>query len=226
MSHITLRVLCEGPTERNFVTRVLQPHLAQIHVYVKPESLLPGQYGIVGWEKVRNAIKADVGRSRSHEFVTTMIDLYKIGKYPGVEKLPGESPYDRAKRIEDKLRQELPNERFIPYVQVHEFEALVLVDCSLLPSQFPDGEAKGAPAKLTASIGDMLPELVNDDEQTAPSKRIIRFIPAYKHLKATAGPAIAGAIGLARLRAACPHFHEWITKLEMLSDEREPSTEP
>lgn len=109
--------------------------------------------------------------------------------------------------------------RFLPYIQVHEFEALVLVDVSYLPAQFPDGEADGAPDKLRSLIGDTPPELVDDGARTAPSKRIISVVGAYSSLKDVAGPAITGAIGLERLRAACPHFNEWVTRLERLSEE-------
>ena len=53
---------------------------------------------------------------------------------------------------------------------------------------------------------------------TAPSKRLIQEVPAYKHLKSIAGPAIAARIGLTVLRNRCPHFNEWVTRLEQLAD--------
>jgi hypothetical protein len=218
MKHITLRVLCEGLTESNFVSQVLMPHLRQRLVFPKAEPLRPRMYGVVSFEKLRNAIKYDVGRSGEHEYVTTMIDLYKIGRYPGVERLPNETPIDRVRRIEHRMAEALPNPRFIPYVQLHEFETLVLVDPDRIPDQFPDGEAAGAPARLRAEIGDAEPELVNDGEQTAPSKRIIRIVPAYAPMKAVAGPAVAGSIGLVALRAKCPHFDDWLRRLERLSE--------
>lgn len=94
MRFITLRVLCEGPTEVNFITQVLAPYLKRRNVFARPEPLCRGNYGIVSYERLRAAIKTDLGRSREHEFVTTMIDLYKIGKYPGAEKLPEELVMD------------------------------------------------------------------------------------------------------------------------------------
>ena len=51
---------------------------------------------------------------------------------------------DRVHRIESEMAERLPNPRFIPYVQVHEFEALVFVDLNQLVKPFPDGEANGA----------------------------------------------------------------------------------
>ncbi|MCW3099909.1 MAG: hypothetical protein JWL77_5527 [Chthonomonadaceae bacterium] len=219
MRFITLRVLCEGQTELNFVTQVLKPHLRAYNVFAKSELLRHGQGGIVSWEKLRFAIKADVGRLQHNEYVTTMIDLYAIGNYPGVERRFGETPYARTKRIEQNMAEGLPNPRFLPYIQVHEFEALVLVDVSHLPAQFPDGEADGAADKLRSDIGEVPPELVNDGANTAPSKRIISVVPAYARWKASAGPEIARLIGIHRLKEACPHFNEWVTQLEHLSED-------
>ena len=114
-------------------------------------------------------------------------------------------------------REALPNNRFIPYIQIHEFEALAFVDLDVLPSQFPDGEADGAPARLRQDVGFTAPEDINDGSLTAPSKRLIHEVPAYEHMKSIAGPALAARIGLATLRAACPHLNAWITRLEQLS---------
>ena len=113
---------------------------------------------------------------------------------------------ERVARIETNMATDLPNERFIPYVQAHEFEALVFVDLDALPPQFPDGEADQAPDRLKQEVGATAPEEINDGKLTAPSKRLIREIPAYEHMKSIAGPAIAAHIGLEKLRAACPHF--------------------
>lgn len=215
----TLRVLCEGQTEQNFVAQVLGPHLKEFQVFAKPEFLIPRRGGIVPFDTLRRAIKRDLGRSRSHEYLTTMIDLYGLGSYPGSDKQPAETVAVRVARIEAEMAEQLPNPRFIPYIQVHEFEALVLVDLNQIPSQFPDGEAKGAPERLRMSIGNTPPEDVDDGAQTAPSKRIIREVPAYAHLKHIAGPIIAAEIGLPRLRGACPRFDAWVRRLEQLGED-------
>jgi hypothetical protein len=148
-----------------------------------------------------------------------MIDLYRLGQYPGAEKSLLESPYERVRRIEAEMAIGLPNARFVPYVQVHEFEAFIFVDLDRLPEQFPDGEADHAPARLRSAVGDTAPELVNDGDQTAPSKRIVAEVPVYLNLKDVAGPQIAAAIGLPALRSTCPHFNDWVTTLESLSAE-------
>jgi hypothetical protein len=43
----------------------------------------------------------------------------------------------------------------------------------------------------------------------------LQLMPDYQ--KTFHGPLIAAEIGLVALRGACPHFNEWLTKLEMLA---------
>ena len=170
---IELRVLCEGQTEQGFVTQVLAPHLREFNVFPRSESLTRAGFGTVTFRRMYEAIKKDVGRSKNHQYVTTMIDLYGLSDYPGIEKLAGESVLDRVVRIENKMSEALPNDRFIPYIQVHEFEALVFVDLDAIPPQFPDGEADGAPGRLKQQVGNTAPEDIDDGKMTAPSKRLI-----------------------------------------------------
>ncbi len=56
------------------------------------------------------------------------------------------------------------------------------------------------------------PEEINDSQQTAPSKRIVGLNPGYA--KVSDGVRISQKIGLTVMRAQCPHFNEWIGKLE------------
>lgn len=218
---VELRVLCEGKTERNFVRGVLAPHLRVFRVFARDldlDATPHGGGGIVNHDRLRRNIKNAVGTARDHQWITTMIDLYALpADYPGKARVGREDGATRARRIEAGMREALPNPRFLPYVQVHEFEALVLAGVDSLPAQFPDGEAEGAPERLLASIGTTRPEDVDDGPTTAPSKRIIREVPAYDDVKSIVGPEIASRIGIANLRAACPHFGEWLTRLETLA---------
>ncbi len=58
------------------------------------------------------------------------------------------------------------------------------------------------------------PEDINDSQQTAPSKRILAAMPGYQ--KTLHGPVIAGDFGLDAMRAECPHFSQWLEKIESL----------
>lgn len=56
---------------------------------------------------------------------------------------------------------------------------------------------------------------MNDGHDTAPSKQLKARIPSYQ--KTVHGPLVTEATGLAKLRAACPRFDDWVAKLEGLS---------
>lgn len=97
---------------------------------------------------------------------------------------------------------------------MHEFEAFLLVDPDKLLGMFPDSAL--ALEKLKKNIGNTAPEEVNDSIHTAPSKRIVKYFPDYKGQKAQVGPMVAEDIGISKLRTNCPHFNDWITRLEQL----------
>lgn len=102
--------------------------------------------------------------------------------------------------------------RFIPYVQMHEFEALLFSDAKALANglRLPND----TPVR-TITRQFRTPEEINDSEQTAPSKRIKEL--SESHDKQRQGILISQRIGLARMRAECPHFNAWIEKLEALA---------
>ena len=60
------------------------------------------------------------------------------------------------------------------------------------------------------------PELIDDGQHTAPSKRIIAQFPQYNDLKTTVGTQVAERIGLENIKSKCPHFKAWIDRLEKL----------
>ena len=64
------------------------------------------------------------------------------------------------------------------------------------------------------------PEEINEGAETHPAKRLLKLFPDYH--KATVGPILAERIGLEKMRAACPHFDGWISKLEALQSARQP----
>ncbi len=105
-------------------------------------------------------------------------------------------------------------ESFIPYVQLHEFEAFLLVEPDRLLGMYP--EKGNAVSHLKKEIGTMEPKTVNEAPDTAPSKRIIKHIPEYEGQKAQVGPLVAEDIGLYVLQNKCPHFDSWLSKLESL----------
>ena len=140
---------------------------------------------------------------------TTLFDLYGLpDDFPGVSLRPlTETAEDRALRLEGEMSSALGDRRLIPYLQLHEFEAYVFVDLAQLgllldPQDRPQVEA------LKKSVVGLAPEDINEGATTAPSKRLRTHLPVYE--KTVHGPLVTEAIGLARIRAACPRFDRWL----------------
>jgi len=98
----------------------------------------------------------------------------------------------------------------IPYIQLHEFEALLFSDPSAFLEAFPGNQR--AVDRLTAIRARFRnPEEINLIPGKAPSKRILDVLPDYQ--KPVAGMLIAQRIGVARIRQECRHFDEWLSRL-------------
>jgi Domain of unknown function (DUF4276) len=124
---------------------------------------------------------------------------------------------ERVTFLESAFAKDISFDRFIPYLELHEFEALLFADPTKL-SEYYNEQRHAAAIESLRKVHDEFPnaELVNDGQDTAPSKRIIAAIPEYESEKATAGPLVANKIGLPKLREQCPHFDQWMQRLEAL----------
>lgn len=221
-----LNVLAEGQTEEAFVNQVLAPHLAGFDVFASVRCVttrrdrhrldIVHRGGLRDYGKVQRDLQRWMAEDR-HAVFTTMLDLYALPRdFPGfADGVRFQDPYARVRHLEQALSQRFGDPRLIPYIQLHEFEALLLSDPEKFEWQYIDHDL--AIARLAELAGQFdSPELIDDGEATAPSKRIIAEIPEYRHQKATAGPLIASRIGVQAMRQRCPHFNEWVTILEAL----------
>jgi hypothetical protein len=217
-----LNILVEGQTEESFVWNLLQPHLSHLQLYpfVVTTNNKPGGRG---GNTNRTFVYADrdlrrlLGQCRQGKILlTTMLDLYALAPdAPGVATAPSNDPYRRVAHIENEFIQHYGSPHLlIPYLSLHEFEALVLADINSFGEILPGEDAATGIANLKNDIGSTPPEEVNENPETAPSKRIERLVPGYR--KRTSGVLIAQQIGLAKIRSKCPHFDEWLTRLESL----------
>ena len=223
---IRLNFIVEGQTEETFVNTVLREHLAAFGVSSSARCVetsrrrnVKRRGGITDYARAKRDIQQWLRNDQNSDArCTTIFDLYALSAdFPSYEDAARRSdPYDRVEVLEDALSTDVADWRFIPYLQLHEFEALLLSEPQQLDTQFPGRDA--AILRLTAAVSSFnSPELVDDGEKTAPSKRIIAEIPEYEGRKASAGPIVAGKIGLPALRSRCKHFGEWLSKLENLA---------
>lgn len=217
-----LVVLCEGETEKYFVSNVLNEYLWKRggHI-VRPESFgkkvkndvatAPG--GVLEYEPVYRHITAALRQySAETSFVTMMTDLYAFPRdFPNYEALARTAnPYERVTALETAIRNQVNSERFIPYIQLHEFEALTLSSKEHFKKAFDTNRHKSVD-NLFREIQGLAPEEVNQTVEGAPSKRILSHLVGYN--KVRMGASITKSIGVEALKASCPHFGEWIERL-------------
>ena len=117
---------------------------------------------------------------------------------------------EKVALLESAFEKDLGDDRMIPYVQLHEFEALLFSKPSDFSVVFPGEKTKIKKLEQAREAFDS-PEHIDDGPNTAPSKQILGVFPGYA--KTSDGIIVAKTIGLAKMRSECKHFDEWIQKL-------------
>ena len=115
--------------------------------------------------------------------------------------------------LEKAFESDIDHFRFIPYLQLHEYETILFADPEAFRIAFENCEAQVEQLKTIAASAPSI-EHINDGEETSPSKRIIKVIPEYEGRKSSAGPDIAAQIGLKTIREKSAHFDAWLSRLE------------
>ncbi len=221
---VRLYLFAEGQTEETFANKLLMPHLANLKVFLEPLMVCharrrgkPHRGGLRNYEPMKNDIKRFLAQEKARNvFFTTMIDLYALpSSFPRRQEAERfrNDPFQRVVFLEQAFADDLNDPRFIPYIQLHEYEAILFSDPSGFRFVYDDREAQITDLQTIAD-GYASPELIDDGPQTAPSKRIIDKFPDYA--KPTVGPEVAEWIGLDTIRSKCPHFHAWLSRLETL----------
>jgi hypothetical protein len=220
---IRLHAVVEGQTEETFINQVLAPELGVRQIFVDAHCvttgrrrLSPDRGGITRYEQIRKDLEIWMRQEKGRDVrFTTMVDLYRLpADFPGYDDCKRKvDPHTRAECLEDRLQEDIPDDRFVPYIQLHEFEALLFSDVHKFEAAFPD---RAAAIKKLKSIRDGFPspEHIDDRPDQSPSKRILEVVPEY--VKTVSGISIVQHIGLPILRKECAHFGRWLDRLEQL----------
>lgn len=213
-------VYVEGQTEETFVTEILAEHFQQIGIHPVPilaktkreKSGRSFRGGITSYGKVKQDI-LNLLRNQNVTALTTMIDFYNLPEdFPGKRTLPVGSPYQKVEHLQRAWYQDINDRRFIPFITLHEFEALLFTDPAEIKAVFSDLRLR----RLVQEVARFnSPEEINDGPETHPAARIESYVKSYQ--KPVHGPLIAKRIGLQQIRRACTHFNNWIIALERLA---------
>ncbi len=213
-------IICEGDTEKEFCAKLLDPYFAPKNIYLQSPLIKKSMGGIVKWIELRKQILLHLKNDKT-AFVTTLIDYYGLyAKY----QFPG---WDEAMKITDKnsrmdfLEKSMAEsidddfrQRYLPYIQLHEFEGLLFNDIKIFYEHIPANELVGKD-ELKRTFEDFEnPEMINDTRETSPSHRLNRIVKGYN--KIVYGNILAEAIGLEKIRKKSNRFNQWLQKIEDL----------
>ena len=229
MNTAIINILCEGQTEERFVSKVLKPYFNDCGIVLKPRILLTSKKknqrgGMISFSQAKRDIENWISKNRNRKsethYYTTMFDFYALpSDFPGMDEIEKYiDAYGKVSVVERAMAEKFQVSDFIPYIQLHEFEALLLSDVSQIIAKFPTQERTITKLQKVLDGCNGNPELVNTGRTTAPSKRITAVVEeSRKYHKVQDGVNIACLIGIDVMMNKCNHFKEWIDKLIALT---------
>lgn len=209
-------ILCEGETEQEFCQKTLQSHFAPKNVSIQPPIIKKTGGGLAHWSNIRKQLVNHL--RENNNLVTMLIDFYGIEpkhEFPKwAESLNIQDKNERIDFLEKAIFEDLgkvPN--FLPYLQLHEWEALLFVNTLFFEQTF------GADIQNIDFLKETLaknpnPETINDQKDTCPSARLAQCIIGYD--KIVCGNILIENIGLETVRTKNPRFNQWIQKIEKI----------
>ena len=208
-----LYIVVEGQTEGAFVAQVLAPHLLKQGILcVTPVVIHHGAHGARGGMVSYEPLKDDILRllrEGDAPIVSTLIEFFRCPDTPGKEVWDKATNHQQEVELrEQEIGRDIASRRFIPYIQLHEFEALLFSSDVGSNGLFSPKEVD----ELSKIVEDYPnPEEINSSPEGAPSKRILAIVPTYD--KVFHGELIAGAIGIETILERCPRFRAWVERL-------------
>lgn len=220
-----LVVIAEGETEESFVNDILKPYFNSLGIYnsiqcfkTKHSNGGLSKYSYIKQDIIHIIYETDV-------IVTTMFDFYRLpSDFPGYKQDNALSHDCWVEIIESKIKEDIEHtqdrcfDNFIPYIQLHEFEALIFSSIEGIDAIFERSEVK------YQEFQDVIdsypnPEDINNGPNSAPSVRLKRLIPRYD--KVVDGVNIIREIGMEIVLSKCPRFSTWIEKLKVALKEKD-----
>ena len=214
-------VFAEGPSDEQFLKRVVGPALHAAQIFLKPQTLHTSRDstgGAINFDRLCRNVRNTL-RQSSTTYLTTFFDLYGLDtEMPGLSVVSGfGEPADKARHIETALHAALVDklkfrpDRFIAHIQPYELEGLFFSNTQLLAQSAPGWDsAAEALGRVRRSFS--TPEHINDGYDTKPSARLSNLLkPSYR--KTTHAPLIGQKLGLSVILKECKHFANWVERL-------------
>ncbi len=211
-----LIIICEGQSEVEFCKDVLMPFFSEKNIIIQTPLIKKSGGGIIPWQGLKKQIERHL--QGTGVYVTTFFDYYGIPANYAFPKW-SESLFQpdkivRMNLLETAMKEDLNRDlsrRFIPYIQLHEFEGLLFNNIEVFQQNFTAREIVDFNGLETTIEAYQNPEMINDTIENAPSKRLERYILGYD--KVLFGSMLAESIGLDRIRQKSFRFNNWIQEL-------------
>lgn len=213
--------LVEGSTEEAFIKYVMNPKLSRNYIWITPiiitikriEKATDFKGGSPHYDKFKKEIKRLLNDSKAVR-ITTMFDYYGLSKsFPGRDNPLGKTALDKVRYVERAMAEDINHDKYLPYLSLHEFEALLFSDPKTIAQSLLKPETESEFQSIKNSFSS--PEKINDNPDLAPSKRLKNIFPEYNKIRH--GRLISKKIGLKKLRSECSHFDDWLTHLENIA---------
>lgn len=209
-------IIVEGQTEQDFFRECLCPYWREQHgineVYVRLLGPPGGKGGNVSAARICHDAERLL-KQRSDAIVSTFVDYYGIRtSLPNYSHCQTLSTADqRIACLEEGLTVLVNSLRFVPYIQKHEFEAL-LFSRDQADNTYITKKLREAIQQMSVGFADS--EEIDSD--FPPSKRLITLFSEHERVsydKRTFGSVLALEIGMPSILKNCPRFASWVENL-------------
>jgi hypothetical protein len=202
--------IVEGDTEIILVQNLIVPYLINLGFIneMHAQTIITNRKqhkkgGVTGYPKFRNEVARTL--AQGNVIITSIIDFFRLPT-----DFPGHTVDSRRiHQIESAIHEDFGNNPdFLPYIQRHELEALMFSGREGFELVIDDEEKLAQIDQILENYPN--PEDINNDPDTAPSKRLSRI---FGYDKIGDGELIFDMLGIDRMLEKCPRFAEWMEKL-------------
>lgn len=203
--------LVEGDTEIIFIEKHVMPFLYK-KGFANPMNVqkiitnrkLHKKGGNINYDYLKN----DIERvwAQGNVIITTFLDFFRLPpSFPGYT-----TDRNRIAAVEKAVWEDLGGrELVIPYIQLHEMEALMFAGMDGFDIVVDEAEQLAALQMILDSYPN--PEDINSTPQGAPSKRLENI---FNYDKIADGELILEGLGLNAIIQKCPRFATWLKTIE------------
>ena len=165
------------------------------------------QGGITKYSHFKRDVKKLLSDRKA--IVTTLIDFCRLPQdFPGMQDLPLGPSRVQVSHVQKAIWKDLEEpSNFLPFIMLHEFEAMLFVSQDSLPSVM-SASTKESIEFATICNQFTSPEEINQRPGLSPSHRISNLFPSYE--KVVHGIGCLQQMSLDEIKVKCPHLGKWL----------------